>query len=126
MQPPKRYNREQKNYQTGRIGVWSERSNKFCFGVQAKTKKEALDYIRKKTKKPVRRTQFIIKGISDRYESDFYKGLKWEEDFLKYKEENEAYKKTSYTITCRETIQQIKDDVYKVLEKMKGEMKHGK
>lgn len=120
-QAPKNYDRKQKHYQTGYWGVWSERSERFCFGVQAVTKREALDYIRKKTRRPVKRTQFRVKGISERHAHDFFETLKWRDDFAQYKEENEAFKAARYKVTNRAEVERMKRDVQSVLLAMKGD-----
>lgn len=118
---PKHFDRERKKYFTGYWGVWSTNSNRFCFGVQAATKKEALNFIRKKTMLPVKRTQFRVKGINERHHQHFRKPLKWRNEFVDYKKENEDFKRTNYIITERDRLKRIESDVYEAFRKFKEE-----
>lgn len=92
LEVPKKHDLNQKQYQTGYWGVWSTRTDQFVFGVQKLNKKDALNYIRNKTGRPVKRTQFVVRGISERYADDFRQPLKWREDFLWYKIKNERFR----------------------------------
>lgn len=90
---PDKYDRNQKHYQTGYWGVWSTRSNKFCFGIQTLTKTEAMQKLKIKTGRSIRRTQFVVKGISTGRKWDFIEPLMWREDFEEWRDRNEYFKK---------------------------------
>lgn len=121
---PDKYDKGQRYYQTGYWGVWSTNSSKFCFGIQTLTKTEAMQKLRRKTHKPISRTQFVIKGISERYFRDFNQKLKWREDFWVYKSENEHFKRNGYVVTDREEFKRIERDVYKSLANLKIKQQH--
>lgn len=92
LEVPKKHDLNQRRYQTGYWGVWSTRTDRFVFGVQKLSRKDALNYIRNVTGKPVKYTQFVVRGISERYADDFYQPLKWRDVFLWYKNQNERFR----------------------------------